>query len=126
MDPIANMLTTIKNANILGKSEAIVPFSSFKSGILEILKRHRYIKDFKVLEENEKKKAIRVELLSMDGTPRIQKARSISKQSRRIYVKSKEIPFSLGILIISTSKGLMDHRSAKKENLGGELICEML
>lgn len=126
MDPIANMLTTIRNSVVLRKEQAKIPFSSFKIGILEILKKHQYVKDFEIAKEENNRKFIKINFSYENKMPKLQKIKLISKQGRKVYVKAKNIPRTLGILIISTPKGLIDDKEAKKNNLGGELICEVI
>ena len=128
MDPIANMLTQIRNSSLVGQKACLVRYSKIKEEIINILKESGYIKDYKIEEKNDKKN-IRVSILyENDGSPRIRSIKRISKSGRRIYSSKEKMPIilkGLGILIISTSKGLMTDKKARRENLGGEIICEI-
>ncbi len=128
MDPIADMLTRMRNAIRAGHREVeIVPRSKMKVGILEILKREGFIQDFQV-EENGRGGRIRVQLKYVDDDPKkpvITDLQRVSKPSRRVYVGADEIPWvknGLGIAILSTSRGLLTDREARKLRVGGELL----
>lgn len=127
-DPIADLLTRIKNAGMAGKNTATIPFSKMKMGILELLKKEGYVADFK---EKGKKviKNIEVDISyypTAEGkrpTPRIQGARRVSKQSKRLYRgvdQIKPVKFGKGLLVLSTPKGILSGKDARKENVGGE------
>lgn len=126
-DTIANILTTIKNAQSVRKASISVPFSRFKFALAKLLAKEGY------LSKVEKKKkgslpVLEIDLKYIDGQPAISGIKKISKLSRRIYTKSKDIKpviSGYGLAIISTPKGLMTSKEAKKENLGGEVICEI-
>ncbi|NIT14770.1 MAG: 30S ribosomal protein S8, partial [Candidatus Dadabacteria bacterium] len=126
-DPISDMLSRIRNAIIAGHSNVIIPDSKIKSEILRVLKEEGYIKDCKTIQENNRK-VIDVQL-KYHGPRKesvVKKLTRVSKPSRRVYVKSGEIPRvrgGLGTSIISTSKGIMAGRNARKQGLGGEFIC---
>lgn len=124
-DPIADMLTRIRNASG-DKTLVEVPHSRIKQAILRVLKEEGYIKDFEeVLREN--KKFIQIHLFSArDGKKVISDLKKISKPSLRIYVGRGEIPEVLngyGLAILTTSKGILSSREAKKMGIGGEVIC---
>ncbi|MDQ7031213.1 MAG: 30S ribosomal protein S8 [Desulfonauticus sp.] len=122
-DPIADLLTRIRNAHLARHKEVVVPASKLKAEILRILKEEGFIQDY--LEED---KTLKVYLKYYQGKPVIKGLKKISKPSRRIYVKAKEIPIvrnGLGIAILSTSQGILEGRQARKSNVGGELICEV-
>jgi small subunit ribosomal protein S8 len=121
IDPIADMLVRIKNAAAVGASTADIPFSKFKLELAKILAREGYLEKIK---RREAERAIKV-FLKPDA---IHGVKRVSKPGRRIYVKVKEIKpvkQGYGIAIISTPKGLMTDKEAKKQGLGGELICEI-
>lgn len=124
-DPIADMLTRIKNAQKVKLSEVLIPYSNNKLSLAKILKEEGYIDS---IEEGKKfPKEIKL-VLKYDSQERgvIQEAKRISKPGQRIYAKKGELPKvlnGLGIAIISTSKGLLPDYKAKKENLGGEIVC---
>ncbi|MFZ8826405.1 MAG: 30S ribosomal protein S8 [Candidatus Caldipriscus sp.] len=127
-DPIGDMLTRIRNAIMAKKKEVVVePASKLKMAILDVLKREGYIEGYRVEGEGVKKKII-VYLKYYQGKPVIQVIERVSKPGRRIYVGVDEIPKvynGLGIAILSTPKGVLSDREAKKLRVGGELICKV-
>jgi len=127
-DPIGDMLTRIRNAIMAKKKEVVVePASKLKMVILDVLKREGYIEGYKIEGEGVKKKII-VYLKYYQGKPVIQVIERVSKPGRRIYVGVDEIPKvynGLGIAILSTPKGVLSDREAKKLRVGGELICKV-
>ena len=127
-DPIGDMLTRIRNAVMAKKKEVVVePVSKLKMAILDVLKREGYIEGYKMEGEGVKKKII-VYLKYYQGKPVIQVIERVSKPGRRIYVGVDEIPKvynGLGIAILSTPKGVLSDREAKKLRVGGELICKV-
>jgi small subunit ribosomal protein S8 len=127
-DPIGDMLTRIRNAIMVKKKEVVVePASKLKMAILDVLKREGYIDGYKIEGEEVKKKII-VYLKYYQGKPVIQVIERVSKPGRRIYVGVEEIPKvynGLGIAILSTPKGVLSDREAKKLRVGGELICKV-
>jgi len=128
-DPIADMLTRIRNANRANLDLTDIPYSNLKKGIVEILEEEGFIKNFKVGRDRQGHPVIRVYLKKAQGPLKpLNDLQRISKPGRRVYVKCKEIPTILndvGIAILSTSKGIMTNHKAKKENLGGELLCKV-
>jgi small subunit ribosomal protein S8 len=127
-DPIGDMLTRIRNAVMVKKKEVVVePASKLKMAILDVLKREGYIEGYKIEGEGVKKKII-VYLKYYQGKPVIQVIERVSKPGRRIYVGVEEIPKvynGLGIAILSTPKGVLSDREAKKLRVGGEIICKV-
>lgn len=127
-DPIADMLTRIRNA-LKAKSEAVdIPNSKVKLNIAKVLKSEGYIKNFKIVSDG-RHRQIRV-FLSYDeqGSPIIDGLKRVSKPSRRVYCGYDEIPLVLngyGINIVSTSKGLLTDREARKGRVGGEILCSV-
>ena len=125
-DPIADMLTRIRNANQLKYKEVLVPTSKLKVGIANILKNEGYINGYKIVD-SENGSMINIELKYGARKERvITGLKRISKPGLRVYAKKEEVPTvlnGLGIAIISTSKGLMVDREARKENLGGEVLA---
>ncbi|MCZ2846313.1 MAG: 30S ribosomal protein S8 [Candidatus Bathyarchaeota archaeon] len=120
------MLITIKNAHAANKRTVSVPYSTFKYELAKILEKKGLVEE--VQKRGRLKKKIVIKLKYEDNKPRIHDIRMISKSGRRIYLKSKDLfpPKSgYGILIVSTSKGLLTSEKAKKMNLGGEAICEI-
>lgn len=125
-DPIADLLTRIRNANQMRYNEVVIPSSNVKLQIIKILKNEGYIKDYK-LEKNEVQDNIIVTLKYGQNKERvISGLKRISKPGLRVYAKKDEIPTvlnGLGISILSTSKGIMTGKEAKKQNLGGEVLA---
>jgi len=124
-DTIADMLTRIRNANQMRYEEVSVPSSNIKKEIARILKEEGYINDFR-LEENDVQGTIVLTLKYKNKERVITGLRRISKPGLRVYCKSNEIPKvlnGLGIAIISTSKGIMTDKEARKENIGGEVLA---
>lgn len=125
-DPIADMLTRIRNAGMADHATVEMPSSKFKVELAKVLKAEGYIVDFSV-KDVDKFKILSVTLkYKENGKPIISKLKRASKPGLRIYMKSKNIPKilgGLGIAIVSTSKGLLTDRKARKENVGGEVLC---
>lgn len=125
-DPIADFLTRIRNANMVYKETVEIPSSKLKKSLSEILKREGYIKDFEFVEDG-KQGIIRLYLKYGAGKERtITDIKRISKPGLRVYAKKDEIPRvlgGLGIAIISTSRGIITDKEARKEGVGGEVIC---
>lgn len=127
MDPIADMLIRIKNAQAVGKETVSIPFSKMKYEIAKILEREGFVERVKKRGKVPKKRIV-IRLKYKDGKPCIHDMKRISKPGRRVYLKRKELylPKSgYGILILSTSKGIMTSKEAIKENVGGEALCEV-
>lgn len=128
-DPIADMLTRIRNANSVNKESVEIPASNLKKSILNILKREGFISDYKFIEDG--KQGILKVNLKYKGTRRerekvIEGIIRVSKAGRRVYVNSEEIPSvkgGTGIAIISTSKGVITDKEAKDMKVGGEVLC---
>ena len=125
-DPIADLLTLIRNANQMRYNEVVIPSSNVKLQIVKILKNEGYIKDYK-LEKNEVQDNIIVTLKYGQNKERvISGLKRISKPGLRVYAKAEDVPMvlnGLGISIVSTSKGIMTGKEARKENLGGEVLA---
>lgn len=123
VDPIADMLTRIRNAHQALHGEVAIPLSKMKSAIAGILKEEGYIADF-----NEEERAIKIALKYEGGRPLISGMKKISKPGRRVYVAASDIPRvqnGLGICVLSTSQGVLDGGRAKAQNVGGELLFEV-
>jgi len=126
-DPIADMIIRIKNSVMAGRSELLVPHSKMKMALAKILKDFNYIEDFKLVEEGVFKQ-IKITLKYIGKTAAISGVKRISKPGRRIYKGSVMIPRTLngyGLTIVSTNQGLMDSKSARKNNVGGEVLCQI-
>ncbi len=122
-DPIADMLTRIRNAHLALHTEVNVPRSKIKAAIAGILKQEGYVED--VAEDGGN---IAITLKYIDGRPPISGLKRKSSPGRRVYVNSREIPSvqnGLGICILSTSSGVLDGRTALDKKVGGELLCEI-
>jgi small subunit ribosomal protein S8 len=126
IDPIADMLTRIRNASLVRKAETLVPYSKIKFAIAKILEKEKYIKAVEIIEDNGKQ--LKIGLIYDNKKSVISSIKRVSKVGLRVYVGNKEIRPVLngyGFAIISTSKGLMTNREARKAGLGGEVICEI-
>ena len=125
-DPIADMLTRIRNAGMADHSSVNMPSSKLKIELAKVLKSEGYIVDFSV-KDVEKFKVLSIGLkYKENGKPIISKLKRVSKPGLRIYMKAKNLPKvvgGLGIAIVSTSKGLLTDRKARKEQVGGEVLC---
>ncbi len=127
-DPIADMLTRIRNANVVSHETVSMPLSKLKLSVAELLKSEGFIAGYSVKEEG-KFKSLVIELkYDEKGKPVITNLQRVSKPGLRTYCKAKNLPQvfgGLGISIVSTSKGLLTDRKARKENLGGEILCNV-
>ncbi len=125
-DPIADYLTRIRNASQAGLKSTVIPYSKIKESLSKVLVERRFIKQYKV-QESGKFKELLVTLKPIEGQQHPHFKR-ISKPGQRIYVKSKDIKrvrSGLGVLVVSTSKGVMSGEEAYKQKLGGEILCEV-
>lgn len=124
-DPIADMLTRIRNAQAANKSEVSMPNSKAKLAIANVLKQEGYISDVRAQEEDGKALMV-VTLKYFEGKPVIDMVKRVSRPGLRIYKASEELPKvqgGLGVAVISTSKGIMTDRAARKAGVGGEVLC---
>ena len=124
-DTIADMLTRIRNANSMGYTEVTVPASKLKIELARILKEEGFIKNYKVVKEDAQGSIV-ITLKYVNKERVITGLKRISKPGLRVYVKSDEVPKvlnGLGIAVISTSKGIMTDKDARKQNLGGEVLA---
>lgn len=124
-DPIADMLTRIRNAQLMGIVSVRMPFSNMKSQILRVLFDEGYIASYSTIEFDGKKD-LDVQLKYFQGRPVIEKIKRISKPSLRVYRAVKEIPVvcgGFGIAVLSTPVGVMSDKSARVKNVGGEVLC---
>ena len=128
MDPIGDMFTRIRNGQMRSLKSVNVPASKFRSEILEILKTEGYINNFFIEKLDGNKKFLTVDLKYYEGSPVIKEIKRISKPGRRVYSKATSIPKiqnGLGLAILSTSKGVMSDSDARKNKIGGEVICRV-
>lgn len=124
-DPIADMLTRIRNAQAVGELKVKMPSSTVKVAILAVLKEEGFIEDFEVVTDQHKKD-LNVSLKYFQGRPVIEKIKRVSRAGLRIYKRSNALPVvhaGMGIAIISTPKGVMTERAARAQKLGGEVLC---
>jgi small subunit ribosomal protein S8 len=125
-DPIADLLTRIRNGQKAGKPQVRMPSSSVKKSILKVLQDEGYIDGFSTETLNAGKEELLVELRYHDGRPVIDAIKRVSKPGRRVYRGKDELPTvfgGLGVAIVSTSEGLMSDREARAKGRGGEVIC---
>jgi len=126
-DPIADMLTRIRNAAAVNKNEVIMPHSKIKQTVAEVLARHKFVDKVEVTGESGFK-TLKVVINDADTNSRITEIERLSKPGRRLYSPASKIPLikrGRGIVVISTSRGIMTGDEAKKAGLGGELICKV-
>ena len=125
-DPIGDMLSRIKNAQVRNHSKVSLPSSKFKAKIADVLKSEGYIIDYKI--KDEQKPSIEINLKYNSGNPVINTIERVSKPGRRIFSSASSLPKinnGLGIAIISTPQGVMTDVDARKKKLGGEIICKV-
>ena len=126
-DPIGDMIARVKNAQSRNHKNVELPSSNFKSKIADILKNEGFIKDFKIKSENNKT-ILLLELKYHSGNPVINAFERVSKPGRRIFSSAESLPKinnGLGIAIVSTPKGVMTDIDARKQRVGGEIICKV-
>ena len=126
-DPIGDMIARIKNAQSRNHKKVVLPSSNFKVKIAEILKNEGFVKDFKV-KSDDKKNLLSLELKYHSGNPVINTFERVSKPGRRIFSSADGLPKinnGLGIAIVSTPKGVMTDLDARKQRVGGEIICKV-
>lgn len=124
-DPIADLLTRIRNAQMVAKDVVVLPSSKIKVAIAGVLKEEGYIDDYKVTDSNGKSE-IHITLKYYAGRPVIERLERVSRPGLRVYKGSGAIPQvqnGLGVAIVTTSKGVMTDRKARSEGVGGEILC---
>jgi len=124
-DPIADLLTRIRNAQTAGKTEVKMPSSKLKAAVAEVLKDEGYVGDVRI-DPNEGKPSLVVGLKYFEGKPVIAEIRRVSRPGRRVYKPKDELPKvlgGLGVAIVSTSRGVMSDRKARALGQGGEVLC---
>ena len=124
-DPIADMLTRIRNAQLVGHAEVAMPASRLKASIAKVLKDEGYIDDY-ALRENGARKELAIALKYYAGRPVIERLERVSKPGLRVYKGRDDIPRvmnGLGVAILSTSRGVMTDRKARADGVGGEVLC---
>ena len=125
-DPLGDMLTRIRNAQMRGKSTVRTPASKLRAWVLDVLKAEGYIRGYDELTTDAGHKELEIGLKYHDGTPVIRELARVSKPGRRVYAGATEIPQvrqGLGVSIVSTPKGVMSDAAARNANVGGEVLC---
>ena len=128
VDPIGDMITRIRNAQMRLLNNVRIPCSKFREKILDVLKQEGYIADYKLLSDSNNKGSLSVDLKYNNGFPVIKEIKRVSKPGKRIYVRATSIPKiqnGLGLAIVSTSIGIMSDNDARSKNVGGEIICKV-
>ena len=126
-DPVGDLITRIRNAQMRGRSKLTSPASTLRGRVLQVLKDEGYIRDFREVE-NAGHKELEIELKYFEGAPAIHQIQRVSKPGRRVYSAIKDLRLirnGLGIAIISTPKGVMSDAAARDANVGGEVLCEV-
>ena len=127
VDPIGDMITRIRNAQLRVLNNVTIPSSKFRARILDVLKQEGYIANYKISSDN-KRESLLVDLKYSNGLPVIKEIKRVSKPGRRIYAKAgsiAKIQNGLGLAIVSTSMGIMSDNDARAKNIGGEIICRV-
>lgn len=125
-DPIGDMLTRIRNAQMRGKSKVSCPASRLRASVLDVLQQEGYIRGYAAVEYGTGKSEFDIELKYFDGAPVIREIHRVSKPGRRVYSSVETLPTvynGLGIAVLSTPKGVMSDAEARNQNVGGEVIC---
>jgi small subunit ribosomal protein S8 len=125
-DPIGDMLTRIRNAQMRGKSSVSTPASKLRAWVLDVLQSEGYIRGYETSTDTAGHPTLRIELKYYEGQPVIRELKRVSKPGRRVYMGVKDIPSirnGLGVSIVSTPKGVMSDASARAANVGGEVLC---
>ncbi|MFO0743989.1 MAG: 30S ribosomal protein S8 [Candidatus Paceibacterota bacterium] len=129
MDQIANMLSSIKNAGLVKRDSIVVPHSTIKASILEVLKREGFIKTFEIIDSGKNKKELKIVLEYVgkhpNVSPRVNNIERVSKLSKRVYIGYRDLhkfKFGKGLIIVSTPKGILTNKEARKELVGGEVL----
>ena len=129
VDPVGDMITRIRNAQLRALNNVTIPSSKFRTRILDVLKQEGYIANYRILSNNKnRKESLLVDLKYSHGVPVIKEIKRVSKPGRRIYAKADsiaKIQNGLGLAIISTSMGIMSDNDARTKNIGGEIICRV-
>jgi small subunit ribosomal protein S8 len=127
-DPLGDMLTRIRNAQMRSRPKVSTPASKLRERVLEVLQEEGYIRGFARVDYSDGKSEIEIELKYFDGQPVIREIRRISSPGRRVYSSVKDLPTianGLGVAILSTPKGVMSDSQARRENVGGEVLCSI-
>jgi small subunit ribosomal protein S8 len=125
-DPIGDMITRIRNAQMRAKPKVSTPASKLRERVLEVLKTEGYIRGYATLAHSDGRSEIEIELKYFDGAPVIREIERVSKPGRRVYASVRALPRinnGLGVAIVSTPKGVMADHAARDANVGGEILC---
>ena len=125
-DPLGDMLTRIRNAQMRGKSTVRTPSSKLRAWVLDVLKDEGYIRGYEKVQTAEGHDELEISLKYFEGTPVIRELKRVSKPGRRVYASVQDIPSvrnGLGLSIVSTPKGVMSDAAARTANIGGEVLC---
>ena len=125
-DPIGDMLTRIRNAQMRGKSSVSTPASKLRAWVLDVLADEGYIRGYEKTTSTDGHGAIEISLKYFDGVPVIRELKRVSKPGRRVYLGVKDLPQvrqGLGVSIVSTPQGVMSDANARAKNVGGEVLC---
>ncbi|MCL3882269.1 30S ribosomal protein S8 [Marivita sp. GX14005] len=125
-DPVGDMLTRIRNAQMRGKSTTLTPASKLRARVLDVMADEGYIRGYEETKDERGHPAFEISLKYYDGTPVIREIKRVSKPGRRVYLGVKDVPQvrqGLGVSIVSTSKGVMTDANARSQNVGGEVLC---
>lgn len=127
-DPLGDMLTRIRNAQMRKKSKVSTPASTFRQRVLDVLKSEGYIRGYSAVAHDGEAPEFEIELKYYDGEPVIREIERVSKPGRRVYASVKNLPRianGLGVSILSTPKGVMSDAEARDQNVGGEILCKI-
>jgi small subunit ribosomal protein S8 len=125
-DPLSDLFSRIRNAQMRNKSKVSTPGSKMRARVLEVLKNEGYIRGYSSVEHKDGRSEFEIELKYFDGTPVIREIERVSKPGRRVYASVRALPRinnGLGVAILSTPKGVMADHEARDQNVGGEILC---
>lgn len=127
-DPLGDMLTRIRNAQMRGKTRVVTPASKIRGRVLDVLQAEGFIRGYAQVDYDGGKSEFEIELKYYEGSPVIQEIHRVSKPGRRVYSSVKDLPTvrnGLGVSILSTPKGVMSDSEARAQNVGGEVLCQV-
>jgi small subunit ribosomal protein S8 len=127
-DPLGDMLSRIRNGQMANKSVIECPFAKLRENVCKVLVDEGFIRGYKIVEQDNNKKALHIELKYSEGRGVIRKIDRVSKPGRRVYTSMKDMPRfynGLGVLVVSTPRGVMADHDARAANVGGEVLCQV-
>ena len=127
-DPLGDMLTRIRNGQQARKDSVLTPASKLRARVLDVLQREGYIRGYSDLDTTSAQASLRIDLKYFEGQPAIQHVARVSKPGRRVYSGAQDLPRvrnGLGIVIVSTPKGVLSDAEAREQNVGGEVLCQV-